>query len=60
MNAPTKPASRKSYVTNASHGLEHDGNKFIIHITQTIVWKHRSGSVKNLLLENVAIDFTWS
>lgn len=59
MNAANVPAAGKSYVTNAFKGtLEStEGNKFAIHnITRPLFGNIEGGSVKNLLLENVAID----
>ncbi|VED66925.1 MULTISPECIES: ZmpA/ZmpB/ZmpC family metallo-endopeptidase [Streptococcus] len=59
MNAANVPAVGKSYVTNAFKGIleSTDGNKFAIHnITRPLFGNIEGGSVKNLLLENVAID----
>ena len=59
MNAANVPAAGKSYVTNAFKGIleSTDGNKFAIHnITRPLFGNIEGASVKNLLLENVAID----
>jgi len=59
MNAANVPAAGKSYVTNAFKGIleSTEGNKFAIHnITRPLFGNIEGGSVKNLLLENVAID----
>ena len=59
MNAANVPATGKSYVTNAFRGIleSTEGNKFAIHnITRPLFGNIEGGSVKNLLLENVAID----
>ena len=59
MNANNVPAAGKSYVTNAFKGIleSTDGNTFAIHnITRPLFGNIEGGSVKNLLLENVAID----
>ena len=59
MNAANVPAVGKSYVTNAFRGIleSTEGNKFAIHnITRPLFGNIEGGSVKNLLLENVAID----
>ena len=62
MNANNVPAAGKSYVTNAFKGIlesmeSMDGNKFAIYnITRPLFGNIEGGSVKNLLLENVAID----
>ena len=59
MNAANVQPAGKSYVTNAFKGIleSTDGNKFAIHnITRPLFGNIEGGSVKNLLLENVAID----
>ena len=59
MNAANVPAVGKSYVTNAFKGIleSTDGNTFAIHnITRPLFGNIEGGSVKDLLLENVAID----
>ena len=59
MNAANVPAVGKSYVTNAFKGIleSTDGNKYAIHnITRPLFGNIEGGTVKNLLLENVAID----
>ena len=59
MNAANVPAAGKSYVTNAFKGIleSTEGNKFAIHnITRPLFGNIEGGSVKNFLLENVAID----
>ena len=59
MNAANVQPAGKSYVTNAFKGIleSTDGNKFAIYnITRPLFGNIESGSVKNLLLENVAID----
>ena len=59
MNGANVPATGKSYVTNAFRGIleSTEGNKFAIHnITRPLFGNIEGGSVKNLLLENVAID----
>ena len=59
MNAANVPAAGKSYVTNVFKGIleSTDGNTFAIHnITRPLFGNIEGGSVKNLLLENVAID----
>ena len=59
MNATNVQPAGKSYVTNAFKGIleSTDGNKFAIHnITRPLFGNIEGGSVKNLLLENVAID----
>ena len=59
MNAANVQPAGKSYVTNAFKGIleSTDGNKFAIHnITRLLFGNIEGGSVKNLLLENVAID----
>ena len=59
MNASNVQPAGKSYVTNAFKGIleSTDGNKFAIHhITRPLFGNIEGGSVKNLLLENVAID----
>ena len=59
MNATNVQPAGKSYVTNAFKGIleSTDGNTFAIHnITRPLFGNIEGGSVKNLLLENVAID----
>ncbi|MFQ6596427.1 ZmpA/ZmpB/ZmpC family metallo-endopeptidase-related protein, partial [Streptococcus sp. IMAU11618] len=59
MNAANVQPAGKSYVTNAFKGIleSTDGNTFAIHnITRPLFGNIEGGSVKNLLLENVAID----
>lgn len=59
MNAANVQAAGKSYVTNAFKGIleSTEGNKFAIHnITRPLFGNIEGASVKNLLLENVAID----
>lgn len=59
MNASNVQPAGKSYVTNAFKGIleSTDGNTFAIHnITRPLFGNIEGGSVKNLLLENVAID----
>ena len=59
MNAANVQPAGKSYVTNAFKGIleSTEGNKFAIHnITRPLFGNIEGGSVKNLLLENVAID----
>ena len=59
MNAANVQAAGKSYVTNAFKGIleSTEGNKFAIHnITRPLFGNIEGGTVKNLLLENVAID----
>ncbi|MGT2953727.1 zinc metalloprotease ZmpB [Streptococcus australis] len=59
MNASNVQPAGKSYVTNTFKGtLEStEGNKFAIHnITRPLFGNIEGGTVKNLLLENVAID----
>ena len=59
INAANVPAVGKSYVTNAFKGIleSTDGNTFAIHnITRPLFGNIEGGSVKDLLLENVAID----
>ncbi|RJU25275.1 ZmpA/ZmpB/ZmpC family metallo-endopeptidase [Streptococcus sp. AM43-2AT] len=59
MNAANVQPAGKSYVTNAFKGIleSTEGNKFAIHnITRPLFGNIEGGSVKNLLLENIAID----
>ncbi|QWL82637.1 hypothetical protein SKZB199_0843 [Streptococcus sp. ZB199] len=59
MNASNVQPAGKSYVTNAFKGIleSTEGNKFAIHnITRPLFGNIEGGTVKNLLLENVAID----
>lgn len=59
MNAANVQPAGKSYVTNAFKGIleSTDGNTFAIHnITRPLFGNIEGGAVKNLLLENVAID----
>ena len=59
MNASNVQPAGKSYVTNAFKGIleSTDGNTFAIHnITRPLFGNIEGGAVKNLLLENVAID----
>ena len=59
MNAANVQSAGKSYVTNAFKGIleSTDGNTFAIHnITRPLFGNIEGGAVKNLLLENVAID----
>ena len=59
MNAANVQPAGKSYVTNAFKGVleSTDGNTFAIHnITRPLFGNIEGGSIKNLLLENVAID----
>lgn len=59
MNATNVQPAGKSYVTNAFKGIleSTDGNTFAIHnITRPLFGNIEGGSVKNLLLEDVAID----
>jgi len=61
MNASNVQPAGKSYITNAFKGIleSTEGNKFAIHnITRPLFGNIEGGTVKNLLLENVAIDLS--